>query len=501
MSSYFNEVTEKFGIKDMKSVDMLRRFAMNGVGVHNAGILPVLKEVVEVLFGEGLLKVIFVTETFAVGVNMPARAAVFVSLEKYDGISFRYLKNNEYYQMAGRAGRRGIDKKGYVISIIDSAYLKLDEVRRIMDESLLEPLESQFKLSYNTVVNLVDQYDLQRIREILKMSFAQYLAFARKEELSDKIGKKSQAVDHARDNIHCGDYEEFKRYQSLVRKKFRFTTGLKKTRDLIRSGRVGQKRMKNLKRDESRFKQKLNRVNRKLSNVKCQKCEDREICKVMGTKIRAYNSRIDELKERAALTMPDHYENFLKKYRFLEKEGYIENRELTYRGKIASRIYGYELMVTELAMQGVFTDYSTDEINVLCSCIIYELNPKKDGNLKVKRDDYFRKTREAKKVVERIRKSEIREGMEPSKGIYLDIIPVAKAWTEGASFSELLPLTYLSEGDLIRHFRQVIDLLQQIKRVFDTDEMLVQKIKACLEKVNRDIVNVSEYVGEESAQE
>ena len=88
--------------------DILKR----GIGIHHSGVLPILKEVVEMLFQKGLVKILFATETFAMGVNMPARTVVFDSTRKHDGTNFRDLLPGEYIQMAGRAGRRGLDTTG-----------------------------------------------------------------------------------------------------------------------------------------------------------------------------------------------------------------------------------------------------------------------------------------------------------------------------------------------------------------------------------------------------
>lgn len=93
---------------------MLRR----GIGVHHAGLLPLIKEVIEVLFQEGLLKALCATETFSTGLNMPAKTVVFTSARKYDGGQFRNLNSGEYIQMSGRAGRRGIDDRGAAASIL-----------------------------------------------------------------------------------------------------------------------------------------------------------------------------------------------------------------------------------------------------------------------------------------------------------------------------------------------------------------------------------------------
>ena len=95
----------------------MQKLLENGIGIHHSGILPILKEIVEMLFQERCVKILFATETFAMGVNMPAKTVVFDSIHKYDGSEKRMLLPSEYIQMAGRAGRRGLDKTGTVIII------------------------------------------------------------------------------------------------------------------------------------------------------------------------------------------------------------------------------------------------------------------------------------------------------------------------------------------------------------------------------------------------
>ena len=99
-------------------VHSLLHFLKLGIGVHHSGLLPILKEVVELLFGEGLVKCLFATETFAMGINMPARTVIFSSVTKYDGKKFRLLSCGEYVQMSGRAGRRGKDAKGTIVFLL-----------------------------------------------------------------------------------------------------------------------------------------------------------------------------------------------------------------------------------------------------------------------------------------------------------------------------------------------------------------------------------------------
>lgn len=127
-----------------------------GIAIHHAGIMPVLREMVELLFSKGYVKLLFATETFAVGINMPTKTVLFTDLNKFNGTSMRALFSHEYTQMAGRAGRRGIDTVGHVIHLtnlfkdIDSLTLK------IIMKGNPQTLVSKFKISYNFILNLID---------------------------------------------------------------------------------------------------------------------------------------------------------------------------------------------------------------------------------------------------------------------------------------------------------------------------------------------------------
>lgn len=124
-----------------------------GIGIHHSGLLPVLKELIEILFGESLIKCLFATETFAMGLNMPARTVIFTAVKKFDGTDMRVLAPGEYTQMSGRAGRRGKDDRGICIVMCDE---RMEE--HSMKEMILgkpQPLNSEFKLSYYSILNLL----------------------------------------------------------------------------------------------------------------------------------------------------------------------------------------------------------------------------------------------------------------------------------------------------------------------------------------------------------
>ncbi|RKF75046.1 putative ATP-dependent RNA helicase [Golovinomyces cichoracearum] len=150
--------------------DMLGR----GIAVHHGGLLPIVKEIVEMLFAQTLVKVLFATETFAMGLNLPTRTVVFSGYRKHDGHVFRNLLPGEYTQMAGRAGRRGLDTVGSVIIVSPGGYEAppLVELRNMI---LGEPskLRSQFRLTYNMILNLL-RVEALKIEEMIKRSFSEH---------------------------------------------------------------------------------------------------------------------------------------------------------------------------------------------------------------------------------------------------------------------------------------------------------------------------------------
>ncbi len=153
IATLFEEIRATFQMKVDPTLEELRDLAMCGIGYHHAGLLPLHKELVERLFTSGLLRLLFTTETFALGINMPARAVAFASLRKFDGVGFDRIKSREYHQMAGRAGRQGIDTEGLVYSVIDDPRVTPDDVERVLFGQI-EPIKSRFNLSYSTLINL-----------------------------------------------------------------------------------------------------------------------------------------------------------------------------------------------------------------------------------------------------------------------------------------------------------------------------------------------------------
>lgn len=164
----YDDLCLRFDLVNNRTASELRPLIQKGIAYHHAGMLPTLKEVVERLFTSKLLKVIFTTETFALGINMPSRSVIFDELRKFYGHYVRNLKTRDFYQMAGRAGRRGIDKEGFVYCRINLNRITTSDVKRII-YSPPEEVKSQFNTSYATILNLYEKYK-EKIFDIYPLS-------------------------------------------------------------------------------------------------------------------------------------------------------------------------------------------------------------------------------------------------------------------------------------------------------------------------------------------
>ncbi|KAK9838518.1 hypothetical protein WJX81_004706 [Elliptochloris bilobata] len=160
--------------RELEVVVKMLPLLKKGIGVHHSGLLPLLKEMVELLFQEGLVKALFATETFAMGLNMPAKTVVFTAMQKWDGETHRWMASGEYIQMSGRAGRRGKDDRGFCFMMVDD---QMDAATcRSIVQGKPSPLLSSFKLSYYTLLNLLRRAEGsgKSMEYVIQRSFQQF---------------------------------------------------------------------------------------------------------------------------------------------------------------------------------------------------------------------------------------------------------------------------------------------------------------------------------------
>ncbi|MFO8077959.1 MAG: DEAD/DEAH box helicase [Thermoplasmatota archaeon] len=347
-------------IKNLSSTKMLMEALEVGIGFHHAGLLPQQRFAVEELFSHGFLQVLFATETFAVGINMPAKTVVLNGLRKFDGRHFRLLTAKEYFQLAGRAGRRGIDKEGFVVSILYQQG-ELNSFLQISEEDT-EPIQSQFRLSYNTILNLLDSYSQKEIDVLLRKNFYAF----RKQH----------------------------RRQRKVRMKTSFTN----------------------------------------------KCKQLQMMKYL-----------------------------------------TRDRELTDKGRFVKKIYFEEILIGELFATSLYKELSNVELLQVIAAITYERKPNDHFSFKGIIKDYKRLSKKLWQNPHFFKKL--------NKISLKRMMAIVKHWSEGESFQETLELTSYREGDVVRLFRRIIDMLQQIKRA-TVDEELMVRINECIDLIDRDLVRV-----------
>jgi superfamily II RNA helicase len=184
-----------------------------GIAAHHAGILPAWKALVEQLFQQGLIKVVFATETLAAGINMPARTTTISSLSKRTDDGHRMLKASEFLQMAGRAGRRGMDEQGYVVTI-QTPFEGAKEAGHLATASP-DPLVSQFTPTYGMVLNLLQTHTIEEAKNLIERSFGQYLATLELRPQQQAIGDIETELQQAKAKLEGVDLSLLTSYEKL----------------------------------------------------------------------------------------------------------------------------------------------------------------------------------------------------------------------------------------------------------------------------------------------
>eukprot|EP01138_Halocafeteria_seosinensis_P005595 gb/GECG01005718.1/.p1 GENE.gb/GECG01005718.1/~~gb/GECG01005718.1/.p1 ORF type:complete len:1094 (+),score=200.14 gb/GECG01005718.1/:1-3282(+) len=211
IETVFNNAIDGLSEDDKKlpQIHAILPLLKKGVGIHHGGLLPILKEITEILFQESLIKVLFATETFAMGVNMPAKTVVFTACRKFDGSSFRLVSAGEYIQMSGRAGRRGIDDRGIVIQIVDEK-MEPSSAKQLM-KGTPDPLNSSFHLGYNMLLNLLRVEDVDP-EKVMEQSLHQF----QNRQAAPEMKRELQKLEKQMEDIQIDDEKEVSEYYEMT---------------------------------------------------------------------------------------------------------------------------------------------------------------------------------------------------------------------------------------------------------------------------------------------
>jgi superfamily II RNA helicase len=465
----------EFGITDLKTTVLVKNLLIKGIGYHHAGLLPGLKEIVETLFGMGLVKVMYATETFAVGINYPVRTVCFDSPSKFDGVTFRPMTNLEYFQMAGRAGRRGIDVKGSVYILADIRNLRPGEFPSTNQDEI-EELKSRFNLSYNSVLNLNRNHDSDEIKVILNQNFATFQAKNDKKQFELLLVNDTHKLEYLGAEL-CDDREDPRcpiLYAKLRQK-------LKKK----------QRRYKFIKgRARTAIAAEIDELKNYLSQIAPRSCPENQQ-KACLDQIQTWielHQKVTSLQERSSqIVISGRFSDALHlKTEILEDLDYLKDGELLPRGEFAAQIYTQELLVTELYFNGIFHELDPDQLNALIVAIDYE--PRK-GEFYPKQIPF-----DPKPVKTIIRNLVYRYGVDENDArFHPNLSQLAYRWSQGCSFVELLKdAGSLQDGDIVQGFRRGIDILRQIKSACaNQDPVFTVKLRDCMDRIDRDIIEVN----------
>ncbi len=367
--SLFDKLTDRYDLKHEPSASSIYPLISKGIAYHHAGMLPTLKEVIEQLFTSRLLKVIFTTETFALGINMPARSVIFDELRKFYGSYVSNLKTRDFYQMAGRAGRRGIDAEGFVYSRINPHRIDWEGVRRIIHNQP-EKVNSQFNTSYATLLHLYEKYQ-EKFLEIYPLSYHFYQASQRRKEEA---------------------------------------TGL--------------------------------------------------------------------LRQKIGL---------------LKNLGYIKNNQLTTKGRFASSVYGYEIILSELFERGYLENFNELELAVLMAAAVFE--PRRHDSLPKLNHQAINLKNLTENLMKQILRQEERFKIFPvSKIPHYHLANAVEEWVKGRPFNKVLAHASCDEGELVRYLRMSTQLLREILSNRLSSPSLKEKISRLIPKINRDIVDAEKQL-------
>lgn len=469
----FDALCGQFSVTRAPVVETMRRLLRSGVAYHHAGVLPAMKEILERLYTLGLIKLLFTTETFAVGINMPARSVVFDSTLKYDGVSLRPLRAREFHQMAGRAGRRGIDEVGYAYPVVVPGDFQFANLKHMLSTNV-ESIESQFRLSYSSILNLYEKFgDL--IYEVVDRSFSNHTAVTQVGTMEGRIGDLNRQVKELRaTRCHHGDFGHIERYIKTKRE-------FNRAKHSLQHASRGKQKKKGSGKSMSRLR-------REMEKSPCHRCKKKRDCRRAAISIEENLKTIAELEARVEEVRDFQKAALKRKMRLLRRLGYIDDRGLLPRGEVASRIFGYELQFTELYFDGFFEALPAEEINLVAQAVVHE-SRRTTTYRKVDEKNIRKVLLRAGRFVQRIRKAEEEAGVAgPVKPFDTAMSRALLEWCRGCDFDSLKSFTTEDDGDIVRSFRLTVDFLRQMRRAI-AEPMFQKKLEGCISLIYRDVVD------------
>lgn len=489
------------------------KFALEqGIAAHHAGVITLFRQVIERLFEMGLVKVVFATETLALGINMPAKCVVIEQLDKFDGVSHTGLTAGEFTQLTGRAGRRGIDTIGHAIVVDHHGFEP--EIMSALSSKRVYPLHSSFKPTFNMAVNLLNSSDYETSRTTLAHSFAQWEANKSSTELRSQITILEQSLNDYEQAAQCshGDIVAFAMIRSslscIQKKGYR---ALKRQEFPSEADR---------KRAIAGLDRKVEQLREEERNHPCRNCPDlQDHLKWMNRWNREHH-KLELLQERYTSRTGSVARQFDKICEILKKLGYLiqtstkdenddgmhwsQDYQLTESGQMLRRIYSeQDLVIAQTLRSGILDNLAPDELVGVLAGLVYVSHR---GGLTAKATSWsgslpqamIRASTDMESIWQQV--ANICEKAAFSMDLpELDfgLSQAMYSWSRGESLKRILTDNELTAGDFVRTSKRLIDVLQQIVQiepfmdgfVKNAESSLSVRAKLAIDLVNRGVVS------------
>ena len=464
-----------------------------GVAPHHAGLLPGLKNLIERLFQKGLIKVVFATETLAAGINMPARTTIISSISKRTDDGHRLLTANEFLQMSGRAGRRGMDEIGYVV-IVGTPFQTPDEVYNLATSSS-NPLESKFEPCYSMVLNLLQRFSLDEAKELILKTFGYFSSSDRLLPLINELKRYEENISdmkkfNCHNNLTSDDLVEFIKYKNLY---IEYRTILKTLKKQNKNGK-NQKEI-------AQFAAKTKEILHKFQSFGCNDCKVYKKHRKDLELIQRFEKKVRQLKKDIDFQKDVYWQKFLAHKKVLEVMGHLKDDYPTEIGKITMGLRcENELYISEILKSGVLSGLGPIELaSVVCAITSEEIR-NKDGIITSPPSSNVRKVlSKIKDIKRKIFMVERDFNLQNEMNLHSHFSGLIEKWVSSnliedsdqtKIWNELFEDNEFSEGDVVRAFKRTIDLLRQFTIIENVDLEVAQTAKDAIKAINKEPVNI-----------
>lgn len=458
-------------------------YLIQGVASHHAGLLPAWKNLVEKLFQKGLIKVVFATETLAAGINMPARSTVISSTSKRTDSGHRMLTANEFLQMSGRAGRRGMDEVGYV-TVVGTPFQTPEEVAElVLSDS--NPLESKFSPSYSMVLNLLQRFNLEESKELILKSFGYYSSDYRLKPILFQLEQYDKEIEER--SFICPNKLSDDKMLEYDKLRFLYVQNRQTYKKIVKQEKS---KHRPLSPEVVEFGKRNKEELHKLQTFACDTCKlykkhskNLEVLKRIDSKKKKLLKEIEKQKDI-------YWNKFIAHRAVLKEYGYIQNDYPTEKGKTTSQIRSEnELYLAEIIFSGVLENLTPSQLaGVICALTTEELRIEIPY---IPFSEPVRKTlNQIRNIKRKLEKVQSKYDIEAPLYINPYFSSLIELWVEGAEWETVSEQIEIGEGDIVRAFKRVVDVLRQLTTIDNIPETLVFTAREAIEKTQRPPVDV-----------